>query len=812
MNYRRRLLFANNYGNQGTAATAFFTPFTISHTKVGATNSANFPYTFFDNAGLARLKTVANGGFVQNALGYDLQWYSDAALTIPVPYQLVFYDGTTGKWEMKVLTQLSSAVDTTYYLKYGDKTVTTNGSSTTVWDTNCVAQYSFANGTALSLTDGTSNANTGTNQAATAIAGQVDGGMRTDTAKWATAPNSAALNSCTTAMTISMLINPDSVVTGGNKFLVARYDASNTFFDQNVGNLEWQLNGTQAISSTNPLTAAWQHVAGTYDGTTMTLVRNGVSVATAAKTGSLTWSGDATGFGGRASDGNFTYPGGMDEIRISKSARSIDWLIAEYNNLVNYSTSVTVGAQQAAGFNPDAEPVFNSATQTKLFDNTTALNAYPTGYAGWASAALDSWQSALFNGPPPTWVTLTAYPTGAVVRNPVTTGPAYICTTGGTSGALGPSGTGPGITDGTCVWTGQNAPFGNLQDTTESQSTPANSVLAVGPGGAGTKALSLAYLGNYPGQPVHALSITSFFDAIAGKPGHDFFFQYYFRIRPGVYTDPNGGATPGNPVVMDVSVPGRSMQIKGNELVSTNGGSARAQFFLGGAACGRTDNPFVGAQISTLGSFYGNGGNDSDCAAGQVRAPFFYAGTNAWHRLTFRYRTATGVGGPQPARPWFPNFAYISTGPDPIASTNFQVQNNGILYQCTTSGTSGNLGGPTGTGTGIADPGSPNGLVWKSIAVPAASTTTVGIGNNDGLAQWWMDGTLIVSVGASYVNQVVPNGINTGSPAPPRWCQLIDLQQMFINDPVTRLTLASVFANVAWQFDLDYGPLVAWRN
>jgi hypothetical protein len=49
----------------------------------------------------------------------------------------------------------------------------------------------------------------------------------------------------------------------------------------------------------------------------------------------------------------------------------------------------------------------------------------------------------------PAWAPSTAYAAGSVVaRN----GTVYVCTTAGTSGATGPTGTGAGIADNSCVW------------------------------------------------------------------------------------------------------------------------------------------------------------------------------------------------------------------------------------------------------------------------------------------------------------------------------------------------------------------------
>jgi hypothetical protein len=70
---------------------------------------------------------------------------------------------------------------------------------------------------------------------------------------------------------------------------------------------------------------------------------------------------------------------------------------------------------------------------------------------------------------PAAWVTTTAYVVGDHVTND--TGPVknYICTTAGTSGATGPTGTGSGITDGTCVWdyVGTNQPVTATDGTTK---------------------------------------------------------------------------------------------------------------------------------------------------------------------------------------------------------------------------------------------------------------------------------------------------------------------------------------------------------
>src|SRR5206468_9845528 len=66
---------------------------TIDHTKVPSTQS-NF--TVLVSVTDAALKTVANGGHVANANGYDIGFYADFVGTIKLKWEVEKYDGTTG--------------------------------------------------------------------------------------------------------------------------------------------------------------------------------------------------------------------------------------------------------------------------------------------------------------------------------------------------------------------------------------------------------------------------------------------------------------------------------------------------------------------------------------------------------------------------------------------------------------------------------------------------------------------------------------------------------------------------------------------
>src|ERR1700747_1327387 len=144
---------------------------TIDHTKVPNTDQTNFPVLISNT--YSYLATTANGGNVTNANGYDITFTSDAAGTSPLAYEQESYSASTGKvsYWVKVPT-LSHTTDTVIYMFYGNSSVTTDQSNkTAVWDSNYAGVWHLPNGSTLSASDTTSNANNGTITGATATAG-----------------------------------------------------------------------------------------------------------------------------------------------------------------------------------------------------------------------------------------------------------------------------------------------------------------------------------------------------------------------------------------------------------------------------------------------------------------------------------------------------------------------------------------------------------------------------------------------------------------------------------------------------------------
>jgi hypothetical protein len=114
------------------------------------------------------------------------------------------------------------------------------------------------------------------------------------------------------------------------------------------------LTGTTTIVDTDdPLTAnKWYLIAGTYDGSNMRLLLDGLEVHSAAKAGNLrvnSWNIALGNNPGNTSSTGYSMDGQLDEVRILSVARSADWLKTEYNNQSNPDTFSTMSQDTCGG-------------------------------------------------------------------------------------------------------------------------------------------------------------------------------------------------------------------------------------------------------------------------------------------------------------------------------------------------------------------------------------------------------------------------------------------------------------------------------
>lgn len=329
---------------------------TIDHTKVSAPSGGlvDFPI-YLDLSGLG-------SDFFSNVKsdGSDIVVTSSDGTT-KLKRELVSIDtssGTeTGELWVK-LPILDDSVDTEIYIYYGNSGASETN-DTDAWNSNYkLVQHlnEDPSGSGACIKDSTSNGNDGIPEGSMASEDSVDGKLY----EALDVDGSDDLIDCgtdssldiTSSITISGWIKPDSSGAydraidkeqdaGGESIWAFGLWTGTTKF---YGGL-W-FSGSQSYDNTdeNLPTDSFSYCVMTYDGNKIKLYLDGVLKKTINKIGTIDSSSKSVNIGG--SDWIDNFDGKIDEIRISNSAHSEEWVATEYNNQDNPSSFYTIGSQE----------------------------------------------------------------------------------------------------------------------------------------------------------------------------------------------------------------------------------------------------------------------------------------------------------------------------------------------------------------------------------------------------------------------------------------------------------------------------------
>lgn len=354
---------ATEYANQNSPST-FYT--------AGNTEGTEVPQDWLTGWSNRKKITIKNGSvdetltdfpllvkFASNAdlagalaTGYDLRFTSNDGTTL-LSYERESWTGgggtsaTANIWVK--IPSISATVDTDIYMYYGNSSATDGQSATSVWDANYKGVWHMNNNAAnTTVSDSTSNANTGTaqqNTSALTTTGKNDGALTFNgTSDYIDIPANASL-SLGTSVTVSVWFNRQSstanqTLVSSNKYYASGYNG-NWLFRVTSGsalafasydgqsNEEWK---EFAFTINNDV---WNYATISINGTTATAYLNGVASAsgTLNHTKALT---DVSVSGMRiGDDSNWTnqfFQGLLDEPRVSSTARSAGWIKFEYAN------------------------------------------------------------------------------------------------------------------------------------------------------------------------------------------------------------------------------------------------------------------------------------------------------------------------------------------------------------------------------------------------------------------------------------------------------------------------------------------------
>jgi hypothetical protein len=292
------------------------------------------------------LATTANGGLVQNASGYDIRFFTDTTLSSRLDWEVESYDPTSGAvifW-VKVPVVAQSAA-TTFVMAYGNPSISADGSNATgTWDADFTTVYHFGDGTTLDLNDSTANALNGTNTGATPVAGQI-GGAADITPGQIFVPNP----DMGTVHTASLWINPQQEVGSANYGPILGTPSTSSFETSPLGvyhvaddDVIYRIASGQVEAPVPSMTGTWHHIASVRNGLNITIYYDG----TAQGSGSLP-ANEAWVFGqiGNTGGTSYHYLGLVDEVRVSSTPRSADWIATDFASQGNPAAFYSVGPQ-----------------------------------------------------------------------------------------------------------------------------------------------------------------------------------------------------------------------------------------------------------------------------------------------------------------------------------------------------------------------------------------------------------------------------------------------------------------------------------
>lgn len=301
-------------------------------------------YTAYVSGNLA-LATVANGGYVTNASGFDVVYTSDLGCTTPLSWETPAWSATTGVANYWVNVPSMAGTTTKIYRCIGKASVTTFQGGSTAWNSGFKGVWHMQDATSTTISDSTGSGLTLTKRAVggplETASGQIGNAQLFTAANGDYARNaSASALSFTNAMTISCWFRPNNANT--TQDLVHKGDTP----DQ--PKIEWALslsdtgkvgfasnNGAAAVvySTTTFAASSWYLAHGTWDGTTLRVYLNGVQDNTAAFSGTVTPINNQLDMGLSTAFTTEAFDGTLDEVRASNVVRSADWIAADYKNM-----------------------------------------------------------------------------------------------------------------------------------------------------------------------------------------------------------------------------------------------------------------------------------------------------------------------------------------------------------------------------------------------------------------------------------------------------------------------------------------------
>jgi hypothetical protein len=237
---------------------------------------------------------------------------------------------------------LDASTNVVFYLAFGNSSLSTDGSSTSAWDSSFLEVYHFGDGTTLGLNSSVSGGHTLTNHGATASAAEVAGGAAHFVAASSQYMEGVSTNLGSGDFTMEVIVKYSGVAPTpfGGIFAIGNTSGGAEIQQYNATGVITQVRGSL---DANIGQSGWLHIVLQRTGAGGIKTWNNGSASAGATGGTGTAAG-ILDLGNRQSLDEVYFDGDLDEVRVSTIKRSDDYITASYNNQKVSSTFLSWGA------------------------------------------------------------------------------------------------------------------------------------------------------------------------------------------------------------------------------------------------------------------------------------------------------------------------------------------------------------------------------------------------------------------------------------------------------------------------------------
>ena len=271
--------------------------------------------------------------------------------------------GSLSAW-VKIPT-LSASTDTQIHMYYSNPIVADGQNATAVWDSDYVGVWHYDG----DILDSTGNNNDGTNYDSIVTTGIIGGGRSFDGNDYISYDDSI-FPSGSSPRTLSAWVSHSNLLTTVQAPLVYGTGDTGQAYGLFQKDSELIVGGysDDITLNTIPTINNWYHLAMTYDGTTVRAYVDGSLDISAAKSWNTVL--DEFRVGQQVNTGNQFFAGQIDEIRISDTVKTADWIKTEYDSQ-NSDSFYSVSVQQELVTPVYYNLTYNVAEGDSDIDDTT---------------------------------------------------------------------------------------------------------------------------------------------------------------------------------------------------------------------------------------------------------------------------------------------------------------------------------------------------------------------------------------------------------------------------------------------------------